>query len=472
MKKLLAVLMAALMIITLAVTVFAEETENPDVGFSASASADYVTSNGLGTYNAGGSIDIVVSLSDVVVPETIMGVSVFMFKIVYEQDKVTPAVSGGVDIDGESFDYTSLLTNCPDGWECFGKVDSENGIFDLAIWDPTSINPIVDANAIEIVIPFTVKDNAKGNDLVFSFDGCEVVETNLEEKASLEIEAVLIEYALYPDEMIELPEDAIALEIGGFQDGKNVVYFANEDITVGEYISLYEQENNCDMSNYGIVIADSDTGRVDYFDFGNEAKADVVIPKGKYFVGVIADSDDFDKLADDVAIDAIVTIYNINPESVAKLTEAIALTDAGFTVMNPKPIIKSDVPAVCDFENAIIKVGASKLKINDFENMFENSVTVLDADGNEVKSGYVKTGMTIDYADGIKIIMIGDVYVDGKVDSYDYLYVRRYCFNTLDLDDLQFVSADCNSDGEINSLDYLLIKRIFFGTIDIAVLAK
>lgn len=471
MKKLFAFLMAVSMLITLSVPAIAEENETV---FSASASADYETSNGLGTYNSNGSIDITVSLDEVSIPETVMGISVFMFKIGYDKDMVAPAVSGGIDSDGESFDYTSLMTKLPDGWECFGKVDSENGIFDLAIWDPTSINPIVESDALEIVVPFTVKPNAKGDDIVFTFNDCEIVEPNLEENALVEIGEITIEYALYPDVISELPEDALSLEIGGFQDGSNVVYYAQNDMTVSEYIYTYNQEDTeFDMSNYGILIADSKTGRITYFDISDNAKSDVVIPAGHYFIGVCKDNtNDFDKLVGIVAIDAVVTIYNINPEAVAKLTENVALTDAGCVIVDPKPILKEDSPANYDFENALIRVGATKLRINDFKALFENDITVLDENGKVVKSGYVKTGMTIDYADGVTIIMIGDVYADGKIDSFDYLYVRRHCFKTLELEGAMFLAADIDNSGDLNSFDYLLVKRIFFKTIDISALVK
>ncbi|MBQ4317489.1 MAG: hypothetical protein IJC20_04485, partial [Clostridia bacterium] len=296
MKKLWAILMAVSMLITLSVPAVAEENE---IVFSASASADFATSNGLGTYNSNGNIDITVSLDEVSIPETVMGISVFMFKIGYDKDMVAPAASGEIDSDGESFDYTSLMTKLPEGWECFGKVDSENGIFDLAIWDPTSINPIVEADALEIVVPFTVKPNAKGDDIVFTFNNCEIIEPNLEENALVEIGEISVEYALYPDVTTELPEDSIDLEIGGFQDGANVVYYAQNDITVSEYIASYNQEDiEYDMSNYGILIADSKTGRITYFDISDDIKSDVVIPAGHYFVGVSKDNtEDFDKLA-------------------------------------------------------------------------------------------------------------------------------------------------------------------------------
>ena len=58
----------------------------------------------------------------------------------------------------------------------------------------------------------------------------------------------------------------------------------------------------------------------------------------------------------------------------------------------------------------------------------------------------------------------GNINDDYIVDSFDYLLVKRACFDTYKLNDVQFESADINSDGTLDSADYLLVKRIAFGT--------
>ena len=75
----------------------------------------------------------------------------------------------------------------------------------------------------------------------------------------------------------------------------------------------------------------------------------------------------------------------------------------------------------------------------------------LNADGNCLICGYVTA-------------MLGDVNDDKKVDSVDYLLVKRACFKTYELDASQFVRADVNGDEKLDSTDYLLVKRIAFGT--------
>ncbi|MBO5870008.1 MAG: hypothetical protein J6Q89_04590 [Clostridia bacterium] len=60
--------------------------------------------------------------------------------------------------------------------------------------------------------------------------------------------------------------------------------------------------------------------------------------------------------------------------------------------------------------------------------------------------------------------LIGDANLDKKVDSVDYLLVKRHCFKTYTLEGNGFKAANVNGDGAIDSTDYLLVKRICFGT--------
>lgn len=61
-------------------------------------------------------------------------------------------------------------------------------------------------------------------------------------------------------------------------------------------------------------------------------------------------------------------------------------------------------------------------------------------------------------------IAFGDVNFDNIVNSIDYLLVKRHCFQTYSLNEMQLLNADIDQNNIIDSIDYTLIKRITFST--------
>lgn len=74
--------------------------------------------------------------------------------------------------------------------------------------------------------------------------------------------------------------------------------------------------------------------------------------------------------------------------------------------------------------------------------------------------GFIKNVTTaylpINYAD---LLPRGDLNGDKKVDSFDYIRIKRSILNTYDMSDNENVIADINDDAEVNSFDYILVKR-------------
>ncbi len=68
----------------------------------------------------------------------------------------------------------------------------------------------------------------------------------------------------------------------------------------------------------------------------------------------------------------------------------------------------------------------------------------------------------------VKNRRVGDVNNDGEVDKNDYIALKRYCFETVQLDEESIRAADINNDGEINKSDYNALKRACFGTYKIS----
>lgn len=62
---------------------------------------------------------------------------------------------------------------------------------------------------------------------------------------------------------------------------------------------------------------------------------------------------------------------------------------------------------------------------------------------------------------------LGDINWNGRIDSTDYLLLKRAVLQTFTLTDAQMAVADVTHDGKITSTDYLLLKRAVLGTFNI-----
>ena len=58
--------------------------------------------------------------------------------------------------------------------------------------------------------------------------------------------------------------------------------------------------------------------------------------------------------------------------------------------------------------------------------------------------------------------VMGDVNLNGEIDSMDYLYLKRRYFDQYDFTEGQFIRGDINFNEIIDSLDYLYLKRTYF----------
>ncbi|MBR6783306.1 MAG: hypothetical protein IKM32_01305, partial [Clostridia bacterium] len=61
-------------------------------------------------------------------------------------------------------------------------------------------------------------------------------------------------------------------------------------------------------------------------------------------------------------------------------------------------------------------------------------------------------------------IALGDINMDGAVDQYDYILVRRQYFETIELNEVQLELADVNGDEKVDQYDYILVCRHYFET--------
>ena len=416
------------------------------------------------TYNAGGTVNVFISLEDIALDKG-DGISAFEFVLNYDKEKVVPVVSASADDDGDNWNFFELVSSSPLDWEAMGKLDTENGYYELAFAEFTGDHLVVNNNTLKIKIPFTVKEDTKVDDIVFSVNSICAYDSTLHKTYSPANISIVMTYSLQPDELVTVPEDAFGIDYAGFKDDENVIRYAFEETTVGDYIANCRNDN--DMSEYGIIIVD-ENGVITNVDLSDADKSSVVIPADSYLIGVHSSSPDYEAFVKAAKVDSIVTLYNVNIEATGKVAVMSALENVGFTIDDPSLKVKEGMTIKYDEENAELKVYGANININDFKNMFENeNITVLDKNGNEVTSGLVKTGMTVDYGDGVKVLIMGDVDYNGKINALDYAQVKRHIIGTMVLTGDSYKAAFVTGSKKLRATDYAAIKRHVIGTVNI-----
>ena len=66
-----------------------------------------------------------------------------------------------------------------------------------------------------------------------------------------------------------------------------------------------------------------------------------------------------------------------------------------------------------------------------------------------------------------KIVIMGDVNGDGKMNATDYIYITRCYLGTLELDSLQLDAAGVKEGEKLRAVHYVKVKRACFDTYDI-----
>lgn len=98
------------------------------------------------------------------------------------------------------------------------------------------------------------------------------------------------------------------------------------------------------------------------------------------------------------------------------------------------------------------------------KHLYGSSVTV---SGTEIE-GIVPTGAVLSNGSAkYTVVLLGDIDGSGKVDSVDYLLLKRYVLGTVSLSPMQRLAAAVTGREKIDSIDYLLMKRHVLGTYNI-----
>ncbi len=144
------------------------------------------------------------------------------------------------------------------------------------------------------------------------------------------------------------------------------------------------------------------------------------------------------------------------PQSV----EAFAMVDGAWKSLGKFEINTTDATYWAEVVlNEDVVLVATQIKI----------VTVLPTGENLLGWGGLMDEIAVygeEYIEGPTMVdrLLGDVNNDGVVDKKDYAALKRYCFETMQLDEAAMLAADVNQDGEVDKKDYAALKRFCFDT--------
>lgn len=109
--------------------------------------------------------------------------------------------------------------------------------------------------------------------------------------------------------------------------------------------------------------------------------------------------------------------------------------------------------------------------VKDLMSKFKGDVAILDRNGKQLSDkDVVATGCKLQVTENGKtgvvasICIKGDVDGNGKLDSMDYVYIRRAFFGTYELKDVYLNAASVGGEANLDVMDYILVKRAYYGT--------
>ncbi len=122
-----------------------------------------------------------------------------------------------------------------------------------------------------------------------------------------------------------------------------------------------------------------------------------------------------------------------------------------------------------DEENLRICGVPAETHVLDFKAHFTGDVAVLDAKGGTLMNSDTVTTGSIAIMNGVSygIVVKGDVNGDGKINSTDFMQVRRRYLGLFTPDDIFLAAADVNGDGKIASVDFMRIRSHYLGRYDL-----
>lgn len=471
MKKLFSAILAIVMSVSVCIPVFAVDAIFADVDLTGTSE----------TYNSGDTVNIVISLCDISFGDG-DGVSAFEFQLYFDSNKVDPVVTASADSDGDKGVFAALLTASPDGWESFGSIKNDNGsYYDLAFGDISGEGTVSLDSELVITVPFKVKADTKGNDLVFSFETVYAYNKNMQDKYEIAVPDIVMEYSITPNETVTLPENAMSIDIAGYKhDVNTVVFYAVADTTVGDYVKKFVNaaQGQDKLSDFAIIIVGSDGIVTKATSVIGKDKSEIVIPGGSYIIAVHKDSGDFEEFSSLADKGREVEVYNLNVEATANIDVGTPLSDVGFVIgdyadgnvpESNELEVKEGADGHFDLDGSVFVTVGNNMTLEEFKAMFVTSdFDVLGRDGKVISNGdVVTTDMIIDVGTGVSVVILGDVDCDGEISAMDYIMSKRAYFGYFKPNDIQKLAGSLTNGGDISADDYIYVKRIYFGIVRI-----
>ncbi|MFA6729732.1 MAG: LamG-like jellyroll fold domain-containing protein [Eubacteriales bacterium] len=152
--------------------------------------------------------------------------------------------------------------------------------------------------------------------------------------------------AVQPETLVDLPDDAIAIEYAGYKHASFVSIIAGDGLTVAELTARGNNGIAKDL-NYAYNILVRADNVVIATDFALSTPCTFVVPAGGYIISYNGNKAGYTVMAD-IAVGDLITLYNIDLSDFNDLYGTVELTDAGFTYVTP-PLYEPGVTQVSDF---------------------------------------------------------------------------------------------------------------------------
>ena len=125
-------------------------------------------------------------------------------------------------------------------------------------------------------------------------------------------------------------------------------------------------------------------------------------------------------------------------------------------------ILKDGCGAYIDGQTVVIPVGTN---VSFLKEAFYKEPLLKNAKSEEIADGKpVGTGAIAAFGKTEAVFVVkGDTDGNGKIDSTDYIMIKRHILNVNRLDGAFIKSADMDSNNKIDSTDYISVKRIMLG---------